>query len=362
MRPDFMRLMRDATDLTRSGDLQSATAAIQAALAQTDAPPAQAEAPIDVESRWLPDADATVKPDAPRAADARKEEFIAGRFGAGGMARDYKLFVPASQCAGPLPLIVMLHGCTQDPDDFAVGTGMNAAAREGGFLVLYPAQSQKANPQRCWNWFKRNHQARDRGEPAVLAAMVRDVVQRYPVDPARVYVAGLSAGGAMAAILADTHPDLFAAVGVHSGLPAGAAQDLPSALEAMKAGARPGARRSGGGMPRIVVHGDADATVHPDNGRHAYAAVTQDAGPEESESGQAPGGRAWTRRVRRAADGKIVAEYWVVHGAGHAWSGGSSRGSHTDPKGPDATAAMVRFFLGHRKAVQQPGGEARENS
>ncbi|HYF06869.1 MAG TPA: PHB depolymerase family esterase, partial [Acetobacteraceae bacterium] len=311
MPPDFLRLMERATSLTRQGDLQSATAEIRAALAGQAAPTDA----IDVESRWVPDEPRVQDPE-PRS-QRQPEQFIAGRFGTRAGARDYKLFVPAiTEDSGPLPLVVMLHGCTQDPDDFAEGTQMNAAAREGRFLVLYPAQSQKANPQRCWNWFKRSHQGRERGEPALLAGMVRDVMARYPVDPARVYAAGLSAGGAMAAILAETHPELFAAVGVHSGLAAGAAHDLPSALQAMKAGAHPGARRSAAGVPCIVIHGDADTTVHPDNGRHAYGPATDGAASEESESGQAPGGRAWTRRVRRDGEGKVVAEYWVIHGAG----------------------------------------------
>jgi poly(hydroxyalkanoate) depolymerase family esterase len=240
----------------------------------------------------------------------------------------------------------MLHGCTQDADDFAAGTRMNDAARTQRVYVLYPTQSQQANPQGCWNSFKNSHQQRERGEPALLAAMVRAVMTDHAIDPARVYVAGLSAGGAMAAILGRTHPDLFAAVGVHSGLPAGAAGDLPSALEAMKSGPRGGASNAVP-VPTIVFHGTADRTVHPANGE---AVVRPFAGGSEDESApREPGRRPSTRRVWRDAAGEVVAEHWSVQGAPHAWSGGSARGTYTDPAGPDATAEMLRFFLAHPK-------------
>jgi poly(hydroxyalkanoate) depolymerase family esterase len=238
----------------------------------------------------------------------------------------------------------MLHGCTQDPDDFAAGTGMNDAARERGCFVLYPAQAQKANPSRCWNWFKHNHQQRGRGEPALLAGMTRAVMQRHAVDPQRVYVAGLSAGGAMAAILGDAYPDLYAAVGVHSGLPAGSATNVKSAFEAMKAGST--ATPTGQAPPTIVFHGDQDATVHPVNGERVAASSAGAAQPS-SEQARSGNGRAYTRRVYRDEAGGVRTEHWTVHGAGHAWSGGRADGSYTDAKGPDATAEMLRFFLEH---------------
>jgi poly(hydroxyalkanoate) depolymerase family esterase len=264
------------------------------------------------------------------------------------MERDYKLYVPPQAGQRPLPLLVKLHGCTQDPDDFATGTRMNELARRQGCFVLYPAQSQKANPQRCWNWFKHSHQQRGRGEPALLAAMTRHVMARHEVDTNRVYVAGLSAGGAMAAILGDAYPDLYAAVGVHSGLASGSASDLPSALAAMRTGAAATATRPG--PPTIVFHGDADATVHPSNGEHVITASA--AHPEsvrEVERQRATGGHNYTRHVHRSPQGSVQAELWLVHGSGHAWSGGSRQGTFTDPAGPDATAEMLRFFLEHPK-------------
>jgi poly(hydroxyalkanoate) depolymerase family esterase len=242
-----------------------------------------------------------------------------------------------------LPLVVMLHGCTQDPDDFAAGTRMNDAAQLQGCFVLYPAQSTKANPQRCWNWFKHSHQQRGRGEPALLAAMTREIMSQHGIDPARVYVAGLSAGGAMAAILGDAYPDLFAAVGVHSGLAAGSAKDLPSALAAMRQGAAAaGVPQSG--VATIVFHGDADTTVHPQNGQHVLSAS---AGPALAPEVDTHRGNNYTRTLHRDAQGRVRAEHWSVHGVGHAWSGGSNAGSYTAPAGPDATGEMLRFFLEH---------------
>jgi poly(3-hydroxybutyrate) depolymerase len=183
----------------------------------------------------------------------------------------------------------------------------------------------------------------------MLAGMTREVMAAHDIDPSRVYVAGLSAGGAMAAILGDAYPELYAAVGVHSGLPAGVAQDLPSALAAMQSGpqAAPAGRAGGSGVPTIVFHGDADSTVHPSNGNGLVAASAGAATRVERQRQQAPGGRAYTRHVHRDSAERAVAEHWVVHGSPHAWSGGTAQGSYTDPRGPDASAEMVRFFLDH---------------
>lgn len=262
-------------------------------------------------------------------------------------SRGYKLYIPDSYAPGGA-LVIMLHGCKQHPDDFAAGTGMNALAQEHGCLVAYPAQSKKANGSNCWNWFQASDQRRESGEPAIIAHIARDILREHQADPARVYVAGLSAGGAMAAILASEYPDLFAAAGIHSGLPTGAAHDVPSAFAAMQNGSVKSARAAG--IPLIVFHGDADKTVHPRNGQAVLAQRTAGRGSNASmEQGKAANGRGYTRAIHRDGAGKLLAEHWTVHGSGHAWSGGSRRGSYTDPQGPDASREMLRFFLQHRK-------------
>lgn len=352
MNPIFQRLMNNAARLTQAGDLQAATSAIQAAMGGGVAAAAAAQDlsdVIDVAAREVPDVARTFDDDASPAPAGNVPDagrFIASSHGDASGHRDFKLYIPPGAGERPLPLVVMLHGCTQNPDDFAAGTAMNDAALAQGFFVLYPAQSQQMNPQRCWNWFKHSHQARGRGEPALLAGMTREVMARHAIDPNRVYVAGLSAGGAMAAILGDAYPDLYAAVGVHSGLAAGVATDLPSALGAMRGGGTT-TRAEASGMPTIVFHGDADTTVHPGNGEQVITASVGTAAAVEVEHLKGADGRATTRRVHRADDGTVVAEHWLVHGAAHAWSGGSAEGSYTDARGPDASAEMLRFFLEH---------------
>ena len=358
MHPEFQHLMSRATQLTRSGDLLAATAAIQAALRggppaaspwQDDADVIDVQAwevpePVNTPATQRPATDEAVRPAGQP--DARGDTFTAGSFRNVSGQRGYKLYVPPNPDGEPRPLVVMLHGCTQDADDFAAGTAMNDAAREQGFYVLYPIQSRDANPQKCWNWFKHNHQQPGRGEPSILAGMTRQVIETHAIDRGRVYVAGLSAGGAMAAILAGAYPELYAAAGVHSGLAPGAASDLPSALSAMKgAGLRP-ATQAGSGVPTIVFHGDRDATVHPGNAESVIAACAGAGVRAETQRvAGATGKRHSTRHVYRNGAGDIVAERWDVHGAGHAWAGGAPKGSYTDGTGPDATAQMLRFFF-----------------
>ena len=350
MTPSFGHLMTEATRLTQAGDLRAATALIQSALGAA-APSATGAAAhtdqgdvIDVEAREVWPAE---QPESNRPAEpAVGEQFLAGSHTGAAGTRAYKLYVPPGYRQGQsLPLVLMLHGCSQDPDDFARGTGMNEAARAQGFFVLYPAQTQHANSSGCWNWFKHTHQRRGSGEPALLAGMTRQVMQQYGIDARRVYVAGLSAGGAMAAILGSCYPELFAAVGVHSGLPAGAASDLPSALAAMRSGAGGIAASAPDGPPTIVFHGDRDTTVHPRNGEQIAAA-----GMAASQRERGSQGRAYTRAIYRDAQGRPRAEHWLVHGAGHAWSGGRAGGSYTDPQGPDASAEMLRFFFANPQA------------
>lgn len=286
----------------------------------------------------------------PAATDIAPEgtRFIAGTFRSTNGSRNYKLFVPSRSQEKPLPLVVMLHGCTQSPDDFAAGTRMNFLAEERNCFVVYPEQPSGANQAKCWNWFRTGDQQRDGGEPSLIAGITRQVMRDYPIDQKRIYVAGLSAGGAAAAIMAATYADLYAAVGIHSGLACGAASDLPSAFVAMRQGG--GSKNADGGppVPTIVFHGDRDATVHPNNGDRIVEQSVKAAGLKVKVSGgRVPHGHAYTRTNLADADGRVVSEHWNVHGAGHAWSGGSPAGSYTDPRGPDATREMLRFFLEH---------------
>ncbi len=388
----FLRKIFDATRLTRQGRIAEATAAIHEAVA----PAAQAGAHVAAEQRdddvidvdvvEMPSAaaaddletepgalelldepgEAIAEPESLRPADPVHGRFIESSFTSSAGTRAFKLFVPGGCEGDALPLVVMLHGCTQDPDDFAAGTRMNAIAQEQGFLVLYPAQTQRANGQRCWNWFSPQHQRRGRGEPALIAAMTRHVVQTHSVDRERVYVAGLSAGGAMAAILAREYRDVFAAAGVHSGIVPGIVRDVASAFAVMRAGpdaaftplaaAVDAPSATPGSAPLIVFHGDADRTVAVANGDALLAAAIADAPvvATTSEGMAASGERPFRRTVWRRADDAAapsVAEHWVVHGSAHAWSGGDASGSYTDPSGPDASREMLRFFAEHPRAA-----------
>jgi poly(hydroxyalkanoate) depolymerase family esterase len=242
----------------------------------------------------------------------------------------------------------MLHGCTQDPEDFAMGTRMNTLAEEVGFLVAYPCQPASANPSSCWNWFEPKDQMRGRGEPSIIAGLTEEIVAECDLDRSRIFVAGLSAGGAMAAVMGATYPDIYAAIGVHSGLAYGEARDVMSAFAAMRGeiGSRVRSRSPSVETPRtIVFHGDADRTVHPANGARIVGPPDSRLGDvTQVESGMA-GGRSFTRTITREPNGTSRNEHWLIAGAGHAWSGGSLDGSYTDAAGPDASREMVRFFI-----------------
>lgn len=299
--------------------------------------------------------------------DAEPEPLAGGRFITESYTnhcgtRSYKLYIPTGYRGQSLPLVVMLHGCTQNPDDFAAGTGMNAIAEEKECFVVYPSQAQSANNSKCWNWFNTLDQQRYQGEPSIIAGITHDIIQTYHIDERQIFIAGMSSGGAMSVIMATTYPDLYAAAGIHSGLPYASAQDLPSALAAMKRGgaASSASRHSphAKSVPLIVFHGDMDKTVHPRNGDHIIAQalpadIARTAAQPLTEQGKEPNGRAYKRTIHRDANGHPVAEHWVVHGSGHAWSGGSNRGSYTDPKGPDASREMMRFFSMHGEARKQ---------
>lgn len=332
-------VMAEALRLTRQGDLAAAAALLRSG-GKTATVHELVPEPLDADRFTRTAARAPVDQSTFRAHSFRG---AAGRL-------DYKLYLPDHAATG-LPLLVMLHGCTQSPDDFARGTGMNAFAKAQGFAVLWPGQDQRAHAQKCWNWFRPGDQRRGGGEPAVLTALVDDLVRSHGFDRSRIYVAGLSAGGAAAAVLAHEYPDVFAACGIHSGLACGAAHDLPSALQAMRAGggtAAPSSRP----VPTIVFHGDRDATVAATNAtRIVEAASAGQTLDRRVHNGRSTGGRKWTRTLLSDAGGRVMVEDWTVAGLGHAWSGGSSDGSYTDPTGPDASAAMAAFFASHRLQV-----------
>ena len=269
--------------------------------------------------------------------------------------RRYKLFVPEDSETASLPLLVMLHGCTQTPDEFALATGMNDLAADHRFAVVYPAQSVAANRSRCWNWFRPSDQQRSRGEPAILAGLTRHLIKAYGLDRRRVYVAGLSAGAAMAVILGRAYPDLYAAIGVHSGLPYAAAHDVSSAFAAMRGESTALGREAGSARctPMIAFHGDRDRVVHSKNLQRLFDEFVdgQDSSALSTEHlriDPVSGNRSCTHTRVRNANGMMILEHWLVHGGGHAWFGGGPSMRHADPDGPNASLAMLQFFFEHR--------------
>ena len=377
----FARTLLKATRLTNSNKLMDATRLIQRTLAKNAAvlhpvsamnkeasPVARASvqpypAPLPEVIILEPEKDRdTGLYDSPK---GRNSSFTLHQFVFEGDVYPYRLYIPslpASAFGQPtkMPLIVLLHGCKQDALDFSHGTAMNTLAENHQAMVLYPEQVISSNAMRCWNWFDPNHQQTDQGEPGMIAALTLKMIAECHADPARIYVAGLSAGGAMAAVVAHLYPLLFAAVGVHSGLAAGAAQSMMQAFSAMQEGSK-GSRTTA--MPTIVFHGTADQTVNPNNGKYvvdaaltAYKAKGQELVKSKASAktlGEASGGASQDEPAERTtysnAAGKPFVESWRIPAGPHAWSGGNSRGSYTDPDGPDASKAMLAFFLQHRR-------------
>jgi poly(hydroxyalkanoate) depolymerase family esterase len=394
MTMDFAAAMRTATKLTRAQKLMEATRVIQSALLLGRGQTEPADGP-GVKGQAIEKLMIDITPDVTRAELAGAAQAVPARwtvgdvaatlgqarlpsFGLDGLARvrprkpleipdgaqylsrsyacaagrrSYKLYVPHRQHAGRRPLLIMLHGGTQDADDFAAGTRMNVLAEEHGFLVAYPSQCKSANPSLCWNWFKPEDQVRGAGEPSIIAGITDEIVAEYDIDPRRVFVAGLSAGGAMAGVMGATYPEVYAAVGVHSGLPYRSATDVASAFSAMRGDPGPQRRQWKTGprsdhalrVPTIVFHGDADQIVHPSNAAKIIKGKTGDT--VERAKVRSSASRTYTRAVTRDKNGTVVVEQWLIHGSGHAWSGGSADGTYTDPHGPDASRELLRFFL-----------------
>jgi len=369
MKYRVLDVMNDALGLVKKSDLVGATALIRSALSGEPAPDAEnsdldagrppmatilppPRRPLGETLRALrarpfpPPADPVSPPEPP---PELGERFLkrAYRGPAGSLA--YRLYVPADHERRELALVLMLHGCSQNPEDFALGTRMNGLAEEFGLIVAYPHQPRRANPNGCWNWFDRRHQNRGQGEPAKLAGLAQALAKEFDIRRGRVFAAGLSAGGAMAEILAEAYPDVFEAVGIHSGLPYKSAADVPSAFAAMKGTTTfepqplaAGARR----CRKIIFHGLADGTVSPVNGERILDEVERgDASLVRSELDWPIEGGRVSRVVLKNGHGATGAEQWLVEGGGHAWFGGDPRGSYTQAVGLDASRVMVRFFL-----------------
>jgi poly(hydroxyalkanoate) depolymerase family esterase len=350
----FRTSIQEALNLTRSQRLSEATQKIQAALlgrTQSASEPVNLKRPAKalrplaqvvqtlqkLKQSPFPLGKAGRGPSHAEPEIVDGAQFLSRSFSCKAGSRSYRLYIPKHKPRAPRPLLIMLHGCKQNPSDFAVGTGMNALAEIHGMLVAYPAQIQSANPSACWNWFDPGHQHAGLGEPAVIAGLTAEIMESHDTDRGKVFVAGLSAGGAMAVVMGETYPEVFSGVGVHSGLPYKSANDVISAFAAMRGDSA--SRQAVPKLRTIVFHGDADGTVAPSNGANIVGGAAFSTAEAERVSGQ------YTRRVARDSHGLPVYEHWTVHGAGHAWSGGNPAGSYADARGPNASAEMLRFFL-----------------
>jgi poly(hydroxyalkanoate) depolymerase family esterase len=295
----------------------------------------------------------------------------------------YFVYTPTTYHVGTaVPLFVMLHGCTQSAADFAAGTRMNQLAEQHGFIVVYPQQTRTSNRTLCWNWFKSSHQFRDRGEPAIITHMVQAIKQntsQWTIDSSRVYVVGASAGAAMAVILGATYPDIFAAIGVHSGIEYQAVTNIISSLKVMRRGGPDPVKQGQRAyeamgshkriMPTIVFQGTHDRIVPPINGDQVVQQwmqtnhlasqgqyVADFHHPTIATSGQVPGGYSYTVSTWKDHVGREIQQYWKILELGHAWSGGNPAVSYTDPRGPNASEAMYQFFMKHTM-----GGASRDD-
>lgn len=287
-------------------------------------------------------------------------------------AIDYKLWVPTLYRKDkPAPLVLMLHGCMQNAEELAALSGMNELADKENFLVVYPQQTASANPLRCWNWFDPKNQERDVGEPSLIAAAVRDVRVSHSVDAKRIYVVGISAGGAMAAVMATAYSESFAAIGVIAGPEYKAATSVEGGLAAMKVGG-PDPNQQGLAayqaiqkgattkkrVPLINFQGSKDPYVNPVNSDQLIAQWAQtndllDDGKDNDSvtaksstetKGAVPNGYSYTKYSYRDTKGRLLMERWIVEGLGHAWPGSTATNRFADAKGPDATAEIWRFF------------------
>ncbi len=370
MKYRVLEVMNEALGLVKQSDLGSATALIRKALGGETPPDAEStdasarphrptakviplppRRPLGETLRALRD-----RPAAPTSPFAPPEpapdlgaRFLRRNYGRATDSLDYRLYIPADHERRPLALVLMLHGCSQDPEDFALGTRMNVLAEEFGLLVAYPRQPRAANPNGCWNWFDRRHQNRGSGEPAKLAGLAQELAKEFAIPGKRVFAAGLSAGGAMAEILSVTYPDVFDAIGIHSGLPYKSAGDVPSAFGAMKGTAafhrapRAATERH---TRKVIFHGLTDGTVNSVNGERLFDDVErEDPSLTRSDLEWPTGGSRIRGSSLKDSNGHAIAEQWLVDGGGHAWFGGDPRGSYTQTVGLDASRVMVRFFL-----------------